>query len=284
MLNIFDSLPISMIDKNLIEASNNIDNDSFNFLINNNNNKFDLGKLSIIINEQFEIIPKSIPPKSNKKKKKKDIKDISNNDKNYFVKKRGRPIKTPGKKSRKNSHGRKCPCNIRTKLTIAYFSFLIQFINSIIEVILCEENDVNDISQYRLKRINHSKNISKKLIQNLKQQRIRQIVSFEINSEDINGEKNENNEICQKIIEKNTKLEKIFNQYYMEFFENIFYKNKREVNLKKYGINKKLFLNSNVVLYKDFINNIKNKENNTGKDLDEYLSLIDKGVKNYLLI
>ena len=70
----------------------------------------------------------------------------------------------------------------------------------------------------------------------------------------------------------------------MEFFKNIFYQSNREVNLKKYGINKKSFLNSNVVLYKDFINNIKNKENNGGDDLDEYLSLIAKGVENYLSI
>ena len=282
-----------MIDKNLIETNNNIelttfnDNKSFDFLFNNNN-KFDLDKLSIIINEQFEFIPKSIPPKekngTKSKNKKKEIKNISNNNKKYLKKKRGRPIKIPGKKSRKKAHDRKCPCNIRTKLTIAYFAFLIQFVNSTIELVLCEENDVNDINQYKLKKINHSKNISKKLIKDLKKQKIRQIISYEINSKNIKGEKNENEEICKKIIEKNKKLENILNQNYMEFFKNIFYQSNREVNLKKYGINKKSFLNSNVVLYKDFINNIKNKENNGGDDLDEYLSLIAKGVENYLSI
>ena len=291
MADIFDY----MIDNNPIEIKNNIElqtfnfNNSFNFLINNTTNKFDLDKLSININEQFQFISKSAAPKEKKgtkypKNSKKDKKYISNNDKKYLVKKRGRPIKTPGKKSRKNPHDRKCPCNIRTRLTIAYFSFLIQFINSIIELILCEDNDVNDINQYKLKKINHSKNISKKLIKNLKKQKIKQIVSYEISSENINDKKNENEEKYQKIIGKNKILETIFNQYYMEFFQNIFYQNKREVNLKKYGINKKLFLNSNVVLYKDFINNIKNKEKDGGEDLDEYLALIAKGVKNYLSI
>ena len=86
-----------MIDKNLIETNNNIelttfnDNKSFDFLFNNNN-KFDLDKLSIIINEQFEFIPKSIPPKekngTKSKNKKKEIKNISNNNKKYLKKKK----------------------------------------------------------------------------------------------------------------------------------------------------------------------------------------------------
>ena len=53
-------------------------------------------------------------------------------------------------------------------------------------------------------------------------------------------------------------------------FLEIYFAKKREFNLTKYGINKNIFLNSDVILYKDFINNIKNKEN-SGDDLEQYL-------------
>ena len=64
----------------------------------------------------------------------------------------------------------------------------------------------------------------------------------------------------------------------MDFFD-IFYQSQNEVNLQTYGINKTLFLNSNVILYKDFINNIKKQG---GSDLDDYLKKIEEIVENYL--
>ena len=269
-----------MIDKYKFETKNNIEtqtlveNDSLIFL---KNTKFDSNKLSIISSDKFEIIPQFL---SNKRSKSIKSKLDSKNKKNYLGKKRGRKKDKNSKNTRKKSHGRECPCNIRTKLTIAYFTFLIQFINAVIELILCDENDIN---QYKLKKLNHIKNITKKLIKNLKNEKIRDIISCNIDSKNFLGEKNENEEICQKIIKKSKKLKKILNQNYMAFFENIFYeKNKREFNLNKYGINKTIFLNSEVNLYKDFINNIKNKNNKNDNDLEQYLSLINKGVKEYL--
>ena len=263
--------------QNLIDIQTFADYDSSSYAFSN---KFNINKLSLIKNEQFEIIPNNIPftkdpilAQSGKNK----VEGQKN-----LNKKRGRHIKVTSKIGRKNPHDRKCSCNIRTKITIAYFSFLVQFINSIIELILCEEDGV-DISQYKLKKIKHSKNINLQLIKNLKKAKIKDIFSFQIDSKNIFGEKTENEEICKKNIEKNEKLENIFNQCFIEFFENIFCQKNREVNLNKYGINKNLFLNSNVILYKDFINNIKSKEND-GDNLEEYLKLIDEGVKNYMKI
>ena len=282
MSDIFDY--ITMIDKYKFESKNNkieiqtfTDNDSFNFIINN---KFDSNKLSIIINEHFEIIPNTIPcmnksilPKNNTTK----IKYIKN-----LNKKRGRHIKDNIIKGRKKPHDRTCPCNIRTRITIAYLSFIPKFINSVSELLLCEEDGI-DINQYKLKNIKHCKNITLALIKKLKNKKIKDIVSFRINSKNIFGEKTENEEICQNIIKKSKKIENILNQNYLEFFENIFCQKNREISLTKYGINKNLFLNSDVILYKDFINNIKSKENN-GDNLEQYLKLIEEGVKNYFKI
>lgn len=235
--------------------------------------KFSEYELNIILNTQFEIIPKNKPFKGEGKKDKQNFtKQI------LSKKKRGRQSKDDGKKCRKNSHNRICPCNIRTKITIAYISFLVQFINSAIDLFLREENNIN---QYKIKKVFHSKKINKKFIEDLKQKTIKEIISDRISPKYLSNEKKENEKICQTIIEKNKELEILLNQNYMEFFKDIFYPSNQEVDLQKYGIHKTLFLNSNVILYKDFINNIKKQG---GSDLDDYLKKINEVVKKYLEI
>ena len=86
---------------------------------------------------------KSILPNNNTTK----IKYIKN-----LNKKRGRHIKDNIIKGRKKPHDRTCPCNIRTRITIAYLSFIPKFINSVSELLLCEEDGI-DINQYKLKNI-----------------------------------------------------------------------------------------------------------------------------------
>lgn len=223
--------------------------------------KFPSYKLNIEANTHFEIIP------TYKTKKKKD-------KQNLLSKKRGRKANNNGKKWRKNIHNRLCPCNIRTKITIAYISFLIQFINSAVEFFLREEDNIN---QYKFKKVFHSKNITLQFIKDLKQKTIKDIISNRISSKYLSSEKKENQKICQTIIEKNQELEIILNKKYMEFFD-IFKNSQKEVNLKQYRIDKTLFLNSNVILYNDFKNNIKKQG---GNDLDNYLVKIDKVVKDY---
>lgn len=218
--------------------------------------EFPSNKLFISTNEQFEIIPKIIIPR--KVHEKKTIRKILN-------KKRGRQT---SKKLRKRKHDRKCPCNIRTKITIAYLSFLRQFTNSAIEYFLREDKDVN---KYKLKKI-FSSRINLNYIKELKQKTIKEIMQ---------GKENENEEnkiICNIIAQKNKNLEIILNQKYMKFFKDIFYQSKTKVNLENYKINDSFFLNSEVVLYNDFINKIKNEG---GDDLEEYLLKIEEIIKNY---
>lgn len=244
-----------------IESRNDIEYPTISDkLIYLNKNKFSVYELNIFINSQFEIIPKKQTFKG----------------KNFLKnKKRGRQAKDDGKKWRKNIHNRICPCNIRTKITIAYISFLVQFINSAIDLFLREDDNIN---QYKFKKVFHSKKINIKFIKDLKQKTIKEIISNRISPKYLSSEKRENEKICQKIIEKNKELEILLNQNFMEFFD-IFSNSHNEVDLKKYGINKTLFLNSNVILYRDFINNIKKQG---GSDLDDYLKKVEEILENYI--
>ena len=86
------------------------------------------------------------------------------------------------------------------------------------------------------------------------------------------------------IIKKNKNIEKILEEKYMEFFETIFYESKKKVNLSKYGFKENIILNSNVVLFNDFIKKIKMKEKKNGNDLEQYLLKVTECVNNYKYI
>ena len=241
-----------------------------------------INKLVVNRSEQFEIISKA--PTLKKRKK---VSNLINN----LNKKRGRKsMKTDEDGKNRKSHNRIDPCNIRTKITIAYISFLVNFINSITrQILIDEENEENEnceynVNKYELKKISYSKNINLDCIRKLKEKTIKDIVSHNISSKYIYAEKNENEKICQMIIEKNKNIEKILEEKYMEFFETIFYESKKKVNLSKYGFKEYIILNSNVVLFNDFIKKIKMKEKKNGNDLEQYLLKVTECVNNYKYI
>lgn len=236
-------------------------------------NVFPLNKLSINKTEQFGIYSKSSDTEPIEKDK------LNSKESNRNKKRRGRKILGDSKKVRKN-HDRTCSCNIRTKITIAYFSFLIKFINFIIGVVLYREENIN---QYKLKKITHEKNINIEFIKKLKNKTIEQILSNDICS---NKKRNNNinKKICKKIIEKNNFFKNILSKNFMEFYENIFIMSKKEVDLSNYGLNRTIFLNSEVILFEDFKNKIKKEGNGNENDLNSYLSKIDKCANNYLNI
>lgn len=243
------------------------------FFPNRFKNVFPVDKLSINKIEEFEILSKSSELESIQEKEKQKY--------NYYTKKkRGRKILDNSEKRKKN-HDRTCPCNIRTKITIAYFSFLIKFINSIIDIILYKEENIN---QYKLKKIVHENNININFIKYLKNQTIEQIISNEMSNNNYIRKNNENKIICKKIIEKNIIFKNILNKKYMEFYENIFIHSKKEVDLSNYGINRTIFLNSDVILFEDFKNKIKREEKGNESDLKLYLSKIDECANNYLAL
>ena len=248
-------------------ASKERDDDS---TISNPKITFSPYKLSINSCEQFMIIETT----PTKKRKKRSTNTILN-------KKRGRKVKSENKNKR-NSHTRNDPCNIRSRITRKYFKFLINFINAIIIQLLLEEDNVQE---YKLKKIKYNENINIDNIQKLKDKTIRQIVSYNISgkyksSKNNQNEKNENDIICERIIEKRPEIEKILNLKYMNFFDSVFCGEKKTVDLNEYGINIQVPLNSDIELYQDCIKNMKKKEENSG-DLDQYLKKMNKYIIDY---
>ena len=254
-------------------ASKERDNDS---AISNSKNTFSPNKLNINSCEQFMII-ETTPTKKRKKRTK-----VSNST--ILNKKRGRKIKSENKNKR-NSHTRNDPCNIRSRITRKYFKFLINFINAIIIQLLIQEDNVQE---YKLKKIKYNENINIDNIQKLKDKTIREIVSYDISgkyksSKNNQNKINENDAICERIIEKRPEIEKIMNLKYMKFFDSVFCGEKKTVDLNEYGINIQVPLNSDIELYQDCIKNIKKKEENSG-DLEQYLKKMNKCIIDYKTI
>ena len=204
---------------------------------------------------------------------KKKIKKSNNNinDKTILNKKR----KSKKKEGKRNKNTRKD--NIRTKITKCFLKFLIIFINAIIQRLLIEEDNVQ---QYKLKAITYEENINIDNIKKLKEKTIKDIISMKKSGKykDENKNENENTKICNIIVEKDKKIENILNQKYMEFFS-VFCGTKKLIDLSKYGINIEIPLNSDMILYKDLIEKIKNKKNKN--DLDQYLKKFDECINDY---
>jgi hypothetical protein len=229
------------------------------------NIEFPINKLLINRVEQFNIIQNLVS--------KKIIKKINNNinDKTILNKKRKRK-KEEGKR---NKNTRKD--NIRTKITKCFLKFLIIFINAIIQRLLIEEDNVQ---QYKLKTITYEENINIDNIKKLKEKTIKDIITMKKSGKykDENKNENENTKICNIIVEKDKKIENILNQKYMEFFS-VFCGTKKLIDLSKYGINIEIPLNSDMILYKDLIEKIKNKKNKN--DLEQYLKKFDECINDY---
>ena len=236
-------------------------------------------RLPNFLDEQFNIVPErslvSIEIKENENLQPL-IQEYSNNinEKNsYYL---NRKKERNALNTRKKIHTRICPCNIRARIMKAYFSFLIKFINSIIELIFCNDDNAN---QYKLKKIIPPKLINKEYIDNIKKEKIIDIISKKISKRYIYGEENENKKKCDKILEKKPILKNIFYKENIEIFRDIFYNNNKNIDLEKYGIEETLILTSQKILYKDFINKIKNKG---GKNLEQYLEKIETCIKNLM--
>ena len=66
-------------------------------------------------------------------------------------------------------------------------------------------------------------------------------------------------------------LKNIFSENYLKFFEKIYYKNKRNINMEEYGLNKEITLSSEKVKLIDDLLNNNNFDIDYKKRLNEFI-------------
>ena len=185
-------------------------------------------------------------------------------------KKRGR-IKT--KDNNIKEHGKYDEDNIIRKIQVSYINFVINFINEISKAIGRKDLILIPL-EYFFKRI-----VNKKHRAFLKSNTVEEIIQCKTSPKYKTKNDNLNKEICEKIKkEKIYILLKILQTNFFFFFDKIYIRKARTINLKEFGLVELEINLSNLELYEDLL--LRNQ-----KDIhfENYKKKIDVCIKKYFL-
>jgi hypothetical protein len=172
------------------------------------------------------------------------IEDIPSDEIN-FRKKRGRKT---GRESNYRVHDRNSEDNIIRKIQVNYINFLVDFVNELLKAI-----GRKDLSFIPLD-YNFKKSISKSYRHNLNSKTLREVFSNDISPKNSTKKKGFNAEICKQI-EKEYKdiSENILNRNFLFFFDKIYYKNNKKINMKEFGFDDLEVDLENIELFGDLL-------------------------------
>ena len=196
--------------------------------------------------------------KKRKLGRKKNIEKIKNNNENI-----------------KKIHNDKVEDNMLNKIQIHSIKCIIEYFNSILDYIIYKDKErfLNIDSSFK-------KKINKKEREELKKKKLCDILKLNISKKYTNHSFDYNKNLYEKIekMKENPIYEaliKLSNENYLYFFQNIYYKNERIINLNKYGINITIPLTKKVELCEDKIKSFKDKD-------EEYIKKYKKCInENY---
>ena len=180
--------------------------------------------------------------KKRKLGRKKNIEKIKNNNENN-----------------KKIHNDKVEDNMLNKIQIHSIKCIIEYFNSILDYII-----YNDKERFLNIDSSFKKKINKKEREELKKKKLCDILKLDISTKYTNHSFDYNKNLYEKIekMKENPIYEaliKLSNENYLYFFQNIYYKNERIINLNKYGIDVNIPLNNKVKLCEDKIKSFKDK-------------------------
>ena len=191
--------------------------------------------------------------------------------KKYTGKKRGRKLNKEKKimeKTRQkleNIHGKKDKFNILNKFNVHSINSLIDIVNCFLDMLKYDKAirflDINS---------NYKKDVKKQSIENLKNQKLCDILTLNI-SRKYHRYSLDYNKNLYKEIKNDPRCEVLINfldENFLFFFQNVYYKNERTINLQKYGVDTFLTLSKEVELYIDKIKSF--------EDDKEYIKLCNQ--------
>lgn len=138
-------------------------------------------------------------------------------------KKRGRNPKIQKTKVKNRKYDQD---DILTKIQAHYISYIINFLNKVLPALGIKE-EFKEI-KYSLK-----KNVSYEYFTQLQGKTLREVVSMETSNKYSKFGKEHNKDLCESI--DNKVVQNILSKKYLEFFQNYYYKDVKEINLKEFG-------------------------------------------------
>ena len=191
-------------------------------------------------------------------------KDNSDNTVNQSLrKKRGRQKKKNWNKKYK-IHDKNSPDNILTKIQVHFMSFIVLFLNEILQ-------NLNIEKQFYKIDYEFKKKVNKKFVNALKWKTRGDIISNKASSKYKYLNKSINEKICEEI-KKNEVIKKILAQNYLNFFKKIYYQSNKYINLKEYGLNRDIILSEKVKMYNDLLKSIETFDIEYKKKINECVS------------
>ena len=169
----------------------------------------------------------------------------------------------------KKYHNRESQDNMLRKINGHYISFIIGFVNTILDILEFKE-------QFKLINYKYKLKINKKYFSYLKNRNIGEILNQDI-SPKLRNQPIDHNKIIFEKLKDNPIMKKLFSQNYLYLFKSIYYKSKRNVNLNNYGLNVNILLPTKIKMYRDLLEKGDNNES------PEYLRKLNKFVKNKFL-
>ena len=196
----------------------------------------------------------------------------------FTLKKRGRKKQTQkahGKKKAVYSHDMFTLDNILTKIQTHYMNFIIDYANEVIHKFGYKDIFVQANSKYK-------KLVNKSNFSFLKGQNIGYILSLDISPKFRTVNNFKNKILYEKVINIPI-IKKLFDQNYISLFKNIYYKNKKYINLEyddKYDI---IHFSKNVKTFDALLEKIRNNDKMNGEKVEEYIEKLKACIdKNYL--
>jgi hypothetical protein len=246
-------------------------NENNNFILTDLESEIEDGTISF-----SKMNEKNIPAFESQKSKNSSIEEIDEDESEFYVnkreeeslnkifqvearndssstnstnKKRGRMKKKQNTKY-KREHTRDSPDNILRKIQVHFLNFIVYFLNFILK-------NFNFKQKFMKLDYEFKKGIKKELINILKSKSIGELISKEISNKYKNKDKNHNKKIYEEV--KNYKvINKILSINYLEFFKNIYFQNKKHIDLREYGLDEKIQITDDSRMFKDLINKNKN--------------------------
>ena len=187
---------------------------------------------------------------SSKSQNKNSKKNIRKNTRKKGRTKKGK--KDENENLKKNRcHNKNETDNISTKIQVHYLSFIVSYLNDIIE---------NFGYKKRFKKLDYEfkRKIKKEFVRFLKGKTIGEIISNKISIKYKTKNEDFNERLCDEIKKENKTLNNILKQNYLLLFQKVYCKNKNKISLKEFGEDKEIILSNKVKMLKDLL--IKNKD------------------------
>jgi hypothetical protein len=161
---------------------------------------------------------------------------------------------------KRKQHNKFAKDNIKRTIQVNYLKFLLNFINQIIKVLLCESVNSDDIQFYRLDS-KFTKDISQKAFNEIKEKTIGEIFKDNLSSK-FKKNKELNVQVYNEVTKQSEIIKNILDKPYLYFF-GIYYSGKKIINLSDYGLDKTINLSSKTIFCQDLLS--KNNDTETSK-------------------